>query len=997
MKNSHPFFTKQPGSIYFVFMLGLLLSFILSCNNQHENTKKPADYVNPFIGTGGHGHTYPGAVVPFGMVQLSPDTKIDDWDHCSGYHYADQVILGFSHTHLSGTGIGDYGDIRFMPNVGNIQTNPGNGNNPDNGYASRFSHEKENAGAGYYVVHLDDYNIDVELTATERVGVQRYIFPKSNQAHIILDLKEAVTTEKILDSEIKIIGDHEIAGLRRTDGWANNQYVYFYTSFSKPFRDFGIVKEGEYTEGLRNAKGNNLKAWFNFDTDDDEAIVVKTAISPVDIAGAHENLITECPDYNFDSIRKAAYYKWNRELSKVEVSSQSKNDKTIFYTALYHAMLAPNIYSDVTHQFRGHDKKIHRNDTFTMYTVFSLWDTFRALHPLFTIIQRERSNDLINSMMEMYRADSLLPVWELASNETNCMIGYHSVPVIVDAYVKGIRDYDAHQALKAMVTTADANQFGLKYYKSKGYIPSDKEGESVSKTLEYAYDDWCIARMAQLLGEKDIQSRFIKRAQYYKNIFDKKSGFFRAKANGSFTEPFDPKQVNFNLTEANTWQYNFFVPQDINTLVDMLGGDEGFYSKLNELFNTDSRLSGRAQSDITGLIGQYAHGNEPSHNMAYLYNFVGKPWKTQQMVHQITRQLYKNTPDGLAGNEDCGQMSAWYVLSAMGFYPVTPGTDEYEIGTPVFDSAKINLENGNTFIVMAKNRTPDNFYIQSATLNGKPYNRSYITQNIILDGGRLEFVMGSEPNKLWAILENERPHRKITDHLITPVPVFKTPSKVFSDKMEVALSDLDSTAKLFLSQDNGNRINYTHPVIIDATTSFKAYAEKNDTKSFVEESSFFKIAKNRKVTLKTNYSKQYTAGGDNALINTLRGGSDFRTGNWQGYYGTDLDALIDLGEVQQVNQMGIGFLQDENSWIFMPLKVTFEVSTDGKIFQHAGTVVNRVDEHKKGGITKDFVLTHVDKKIRYIHVVAKNRAICPKWHKGYPNPSWIFTDEFWVK
>ncbi len=997
MKNSHPFFTKQPGSIYFVFMLGLLLSFILSCNNQHENTKKPADYVNPFIGTGGHGHTYPGAVVPFGMVQLSPDTKIDDWDHCSGYHYADQVILGFSHTHLSGTGIGDYGDIRFMPTVGNIQANPGTGNNPDNGYASRFSHEKENAGAGYYVVHLDDYNIDVELTATERVGVQRYIFPKSNQAHIILDLKEAVTTEKVLESEIKIIGDHEIAGLRRTDGWANNQYVYFYTSFSKPFRDFGMVKEGEYTEGLRNAKGNNLKAWFNFDTEENEAIVIKTAISPVDIAGAHENLLAECPDFNFDSIRKAAHHKWNRALGKIEISTPSDDNKTIFYTALYHSMLAPNIYSDVTHKFRGHDHKIHHDDTFTMYTVFSLWDTFRALHPLFTIIQRERSNDLINAMMEMYRTDSLLPVWELAANETNCMIGYHSVPVIVDAYVKGIRDYDAHQALKAMVKTADASHFGLNYYKSKGYIPSDKEGESVSKTLEYAYDDWCIARMAQLLGEDSIHNRFIRRAQYYKNIFDKKSGFFRAKANGSFTIPFDPKQVNFNLTEANTWQYNFFVPQDVNTLVDMLGGDQKFDSKLDELFTTDSKLTGRTQSDITGLIGQYAHGNEPSHNMAYLYNFVGKPWKTQKLVHQITGQLYKNAPDGLAGNEDCGQMSAWYVLSAMGFYPVTPGTNEYEIGTPIFDTVRIHLENGNTFSVIANNRTPDNFYIQSATLNGKPYKRSYITQNIILDGGRLEFVMGSKPNKLWASLDNERPHRKITDHLITPVPVFKASSKVFSDKMVIALSDLDTTSSLFIRQNNQSWIKYTKPVYIESSSGFRAYAEKNSIKSFTEKASFFKIPKNRKVTLKTPYSKQYTGGGNNALINTIRGGSDFRTGNWQGYYGVDLDAIIDLGKVQKVNQMGIGFLQDQNSWIFMPLKVTFEVSTDGKTFYPAGTVVNRIDEHKKGGITKDFVLTHVDKKIRYIHLVAKNRAICPKWHKGYPNPSWIFTDEFWVK
>ncbi len=994
MKNVH--FIKTIFQSGLIIVIAGIIVFTLSCNKQKQ-INQPADYVNPFIGTGGHGHTYPGAVVPFGMVQLSPDTKTDDWDHCSGYHYSDHVILGFSHTHLSGTGVGDYGDIRFMPTVGNIMVNPRDENHPDDGYASRFSHKKENAQAGYYVVHLDDYNIDVELTATERVGVQRYIFPKTDQAHVILDLKEAVTSEKIMASEIKIIGNHEIAGLRRTDGWANDQYVYFYASFSKPFTDFGIVKDGEFTQGVRNAKGTNLKAWFNFETEDAEAIVVKTAISSVDLVGAHENLITECPGYNFDSIRKSAYYKWNRQLSKIKVSGDSENNKTIFYTALYHTMLAPNIYSDVTHKFRGHDNKIHYDESFTMYTVFSLWDTFRALHPLFTIIQRNKTNDLITSMMEMYRADSLLPVWELASNETNCMIGYHSVPVIVDAYIKGIRNWDAHQALAAMVKTADADHFGLKYYKTKGYIPSDKEGESVSKTLEYAYDDWCIATMAHQLNEDTIYNRFIQRAQYYKNLFDRETGFFRAKANGSFTEPFDPRQVNFNLTEANTWQYNFFVPQDINTLTDMMGGDDSFESKLDELFSTASTLTGRKQSDITGLIGQYAHGNEPSHNMAYLYNFVGKPWKTQKLVHTITSQLYKNAPDGLAGNEDCGQMSAWYVLSAMGFYPVTPGTDQYEIGTPIFDTVKINLENGNTFTIVANNKTDGHFYIQSARYNGKPYTRSYITQDMIMNGGTLEFEMGKTPDKRWGSRTNDRPHSKITDHLITPVPVFKAASKTFLNNEQISLSDVDTAAELKFKKNKQAWIKYTQPVTINASADFSAYAVKKNKKSFLERASYFKIPANRKVTLLTPYSKQYTGGGDNALINSLRGGTNFKTGNWQGYHGNNLDAVIDLGKEQWISQMGTGFLQDENSWIFMPLKVSFEISMDGKTYQKAGTVNNWVDPYAQGGIVKDFVLKNVNKNARYIHVVAKNRAVCPKDHKGYPNPCWLFTDEFWVK
>ncbi len=968
-----------------------------SCQNK-KIPVEPADYVNPFIGTGGHGHTYPGAVVPFGMVQLSPDTKIDDWDHCSGYHYSDTVILGFSHTHLSGTGVGDYGDIRFMPTVGNLQVMPGDAQKPDSGYASRFSHETEVAKTGYYKVHLDDYDIDVELTATERVGVQRYTFPETEHAHVILDLQEGVTSDKILHAEFLIRNDHEIVGYRQTDGWADNQYVFFYTSFSKPFKSFGTVADGEIIPYQPGVSGKNVKAYFDFDTGEGEQIVVKTAISFVDMTGAYENFKAEMfSGYNFDSVRQAAYRKWNDELSRIKVEGNSKDDKTVFYTALYHSMLAPNIASDVNFRFRGHDNKIHKDNSFTMYTVFSLWDTFRALHPLFTIIERNRTNDLINSMMNMYSHDSLLPVWELAANETNCMIGYHSVPVIVDAYIKGIRGFDAHQALKAMVKTADTDHFGLKYYKSKGYVPSDKEGESVSKTLEYAYDDWCIAQLAKQLDDQSVYNRFIQRAQYYKNIFDRKTGFFRARANGCFTEPFDPRQVNFNLTEANTWQYNFFVPQDVNTLIELLGGDKGFESKLDELFTTDSELTGRKQSDITGLIGQYAHGNEPSHHMAYLYNFVGKPWKTQQLIHRITHDLYKNAPDGLAGNEDCGQMSAWYVLSAMGFYPVTPGTNKYEIGTPVFDKTEINLEDGHRFVIEAKNLNNENFYIQSVSYNGKPYTHSYITQDMIMNGGTLVFEMGKEPGESWGTAVEDRPGQQITDNLITPVPVFKAKSKTFIESQEVSVEDLYPDATLKVKKGKTSWKNYTTPFTINKSVHLQAKAIKNGVESFVEEAEFFNIPKGRKVTLKTEYSSQYTAGGDNALINTIRGGTDFKTGNWQGYEGTDLDAVIDLGKKQLVHEMGIGFLQDINAWIFMPLWVQFEVSTDGVQFDKAGKVDNAVDEHQGGVIIKDFVLQNVNQKVRYIHILAKNRAVCPDWHKGYPNPSWIFTDEFWVK
>ncbi|HEY9114572.1 MAG TPA: GH92 family glycosyl hydrolase, partial [Bacteroidales bacterium] len=586
------------------FLFLILISLLSACDKKTE--LREADYVDPFIGTGGHGHTFPGATVPFGMVQLSPDTRKDTWDGCSGYHYSDSTILGFSHTHLSGTGIGDYGDIRFMPTVGKLITNVGSPGKK--GYASFFSHDREKAEVGYYAVYLESYDIYVALTATERAGFHHYRFPKTDSAHIVIDLLQSVITETILESEVNILSDHEIAGFRRTDGWSDNQYVYFYAEFSKPFESFGVVDDRLQVKGKNSLTGTKLQAFVNFSTKAGEDVFVKVGISAVDVEGAKNNLKTEIPGWNFDSTRYEAKQKWQKQLEKIQVKGGTMEQKRTFYTALYHTMIAPNLYSDADHRYRGHDMQIHSDSSFNMYTVFSLWDTFRTLHPLFTIIERERSVDLINAMLDMYKHDGLLPVWELAANETNCMIGYHAVPVIVDAYRKGIRGFDAHLALEAMKASANANQFGLEEYRNKGYIPADREGESISRTLEYAYDDWCIAEMARMLGDEDTYREFTERAQYFKNLYDKESGFFRGKSNGSFVEPFDPTQVNFMLTEANTWQYNFFVPQDINTHIEMLGGDEAYAKKLDELFTTNAELTGRVQSDITGLIGQYAHG-----------------------------------------------------------------------------------------------------------------------------------------------------------------------------------------------------------------------------------------------------------------------------------------------------------------------------------------------------------------------------------------------------
>ncbi|PLX10193.1 MAG: hypothetical protein C0598_10895 [Marinilabiliales bacterium] len=981
-------------AISLIIFSGMVL-LLNSCSNKKPDT--PFYNVNTFIRTGGHGHTYPGATMPFGFVQLSPDTRKDSWDGCSGYHYSDSIVYGFSHTHLSGTGVGDYGDVRIFPSVGEVKTNVVYGDNYQEGYGSKFIHEMEVAEPGYYATYLIDSDIYASFTVGTHSGFHKYMFPKSNESHILLDLIESVTSERINGAKIEIINDSTIAGFRNTSGWANNQHLFFYAKFSKAFTSWGIENNGIREDNKKHAEGDSLKAWFNFKTSAKEIVYLKVGISAVDIEGARNNLENEIPDWDFKNNRKMAKEAWENQLDKIEVFG-NRDDKEIFYSALYHSFVAPNLSSDVDGRYRAHNNKIYENSDMKMHTVFSLWDTFRALHPLFTIVQQDKTNDLINSMLEMYSHDGLLPVWELAACETNCMIGYNAVPVIADAYVKGIRGYDPQIALEAMVASANSGKFGLEYYYDKGYIPANKEGESVSKTLEYAYDDWCIAEMAKLVGNEEIYNEFIERAQYYKNIYDRSTGFFRGKSNGRFVHPFDPTEVNFMLTEANTWQYNFFVPQDINTHIDLLGGDINYEAKLDSLFTTKQSLSGRHQSDITGLIGQYAHGNEPSHHMAYLYNYVGKPWKTQKIVRQIMSELYSNKPDGLAGNEDCGQMSAWYVLSSMGFYPVSPGTDKYALGSPVFDSIKINLENGNVFKIIVENNSEENIYIQSVTYNKELYFRSFITDKMLVDGGTLKMIMGPDPNMEWGLLPENRPYQKIVDNLIIPIPSFSYYAKTFENDIDVEVLKFNTEDIIYVKQNSSAYKQYNEKFTIDKTTEFIAYAENAGRNSFKEQSKLIKIPAGRKITLNTNYSSQYSAGGNIALINMLRGGQDFKTGDWQGYHAVDVNAVVDIGVKTKVKEIGMGFLQDINSWIFMPEYVIIEVSADGKNFDKIGKIENTVDVRKSGGIVKDFsIKLKKPQRIKYIRVFAKNLEKCPEWHKGAGGETWLFTDEIWFK
>jgi predicted alpha-1,2-mannosidase len=981
----------------FFMIIALIVMVIGFWNCIGKNKIDYTGFVDPFIGTGGHGHTYPGATLPFGMVQLSPDTRLTGWDGCSGYHYSDTTIYGFSHTHLSGTGVSDYGDILLMPYTGKIQLERGEAGKPGSGYSSSFSHDHETASSGFYNVKLDDNNIEVELTTTLRVGVHRYTFPSSERANIIIDLYHR---DRVLDSGIFFVSDSEIEGFRRSNAWAKDQHIYFVARFSKPFLAYGISSNGALLEDQKKATGKDIKGFVSYETNQGDRIVIKVGISAVSIEGARKNLNAEAQNLSFDQIKNNAQQTWNQALGKIKTEGGTAEQTRTFYTSLYHALLNPNLFMDVDGQYRGRDLRIHQAKDFTNYTVFSLWDTYRTTHPLFTIIEPKRTLDFINTFKVQYEQGGMLPVWELAANETGCMIGYHSIPVIVDAYMKGIQNFDKKTLYEAMKHSAEQNHLGLEHYKKHGYIPAEKEAESVSKTLEYAYDDWCIAQMARLLGKQDDYKYFTQRAQSYKNLYDPSTQFIRAKLKGTWFSPFDPAEVNFNYTEANAWQYHFYVPQDIEGMINLMGGKENFINKLDQLFSSDSKTTGRKQAEITGLIGQYAHGNEPSHHISYLYNFVNQPWKTQQKVRQIMDILYSDQPDGLCGNEDCGQMSAWYVMSALGFYPVTPGQDLYVIGTPIFPKAVIKLENGHTFTVEAKHVSKRNFYIQSAQLNGKPWTRSWLRHRDIIKNGSLVLHMGPSPNPSWGSSDQDIPSTGISDFLIVPVPFASGPI-TFKKHTQVSLGSITPGANIYYTSDNRTPTKHSNlykgSITLTKSTTIKAIAIKNNKQSLIMEARFDKILSGRSISLNSSYSSQYSAGGDAALIDGLKGGNDFKTGTWQGYHGVDINAVVDLGNMTTINKISTGFLQNNNSWIFFPEKVEYQISRDGKSYTSVALIANQIPGEQEGAIIQYFSKTTSPVKARYIKIHAKNRGLCPPWHKGAGEKAWVFADEIIIK
>ncbi|MBS3914625.1 MAG: GH92 family glycosyl hydrolase [Bacteroidetes bacterium] len=934
-------------------------------------------FVNPFIGTGGHGHTFPGATSPFGMVQLSPDTRIDgSWDGCSGYHYSDSIIYGFSHTHLSGTGVSDYGDVLLMPMQGNPKFHRDE-------YKSNFDHKEEKANPGYYSVLLKKEKIQAEFTSSTRVGLHHYTFPKIGPASIILDLQHRDHLEGF---EIQIISKTKLVGYRKSGSWAAHEQIYFAIEFSQPFL------KSKFHE-------NKSKAGFTFLMKNKKDILVKVAISFTSIEGALANLQTEMPEWNFENTLQMVQDNWKKELGKIDIQG-TETEKIKFYSALYHCMIHPNVANDVDGKYRGMDNQIHEATGFNYYTVFSLWDTYRALHPLLTIIDRKRTADFIQTFLKMYEEGGRLPVWELAGNETDCMIGYHCASVIADAWIKGIRGFDSALALKAMMDISNENKYGKHAYIHDGFISAEMEPESVSKTLEYAYDDWCISEFAKSIGESKIADRYFQRSNQWRNLFDPETGFIRPRYNGNWLKPFDPREVNNHFTEANCWQYSFYVPQNIHGLMQALGGVDAMGNKLDLLFADKSGTSGREQSDITGLIGQYAHGNEPSHHMAYLYNYIYMPEKTQNLIHYICKNFYTTEPDGLIGNEDCGQMSAWYVLSAMGLYQVTPGFPYYTLGTPSVASAEIYLENGNHFRIQTSGKSDDAFFSSPVFEKERVM---FLPYNSLQSEGVLQFQLSVIPE------ENN------TDYLLPPLPVNNTHKpapplieapRSFSETTMVFIKKTGENEKVFyyLNSDSLNPVYYRSPFEVRQSCTIHAFSVYENgvetVRSFLSDAHLFKQAHNWKINLINKPNPQYTAGGDQALTDGIRGTVNWRAGDWQGYQNHDLEVILDLGTLQLVNEVSAGFLQDTRAWIFMPKKLEVYFSADGNQFSLVSTINNPVSE-TNSDVTIQNLTSKIPnpKKCRFVKIKAISYGKLPSWHAGYPynGTAFIFVDEIEIR
>ncbi len=862
-------------------------------------------YVNPFVGTDAHGHTFPGACAPFGMVQLSPDTRprAGDWDGCSGYHYSDSLIFGFSHTHLSGTGCDDWCDVLITPG----------------GKPSAFSHRREKASPGYYQVWLKDSKVLARMTAGRRVGMHEYTFRGRGPWTLTLDLNH----RDHLDDWAINTGPLWCSGKRVSTSWARGQQLYFYIEFSSP-ASCEICDDGR-------------KAVFTFDK---RKVTLRVALSSVSEHNAKANLMAEYPQ-SFNSLRNVTRAEWEKYLSKLECPFRDREHRRRFYTALYHTGIHPSLYSDHNGEYRGMDGRIHMADGWERYTVFSTWDTFRGEHPLLFEIEPGRSADFINSMISIWQENGKLPVWELSSWETECMIGYNSAPIIADALARGIGGFDVEKAFEALVASSLRPEFGMESFRRNGLVLADDEHESVSKTLEFSYDDWCVAQVAKYLGKDEEYERYMTSSQYWRNVLDPSTGFMRARLNGRWYSPFDPREVNNNYTEANSWQYSFFVPHDIAGLMEALGGKEAFEQRLDSLFAAPEGTTGRTQADITGCIGQYAHGNEPSHHIPYLYNAVGRPDKARATALRIMETLYTSAPDGLCGNDDCGQMSAWYVLSALDRYPVCPGLVPVSDGCPGAPSAAATLP-----------------------------------------------ASGSPPSSgVKVAAADSAPERIVTN------PWFEMDSDIFTDSLQVAIGGEGEIS--WRVAGKGDFRQYEGPFTVSGNCTLEARAQKDGRLSFITCCSVHKAFNDRDVELHSEYSGQYSAGGPSGLIDGRRGGVNWRTGGWQGYQDCDFEAVIDLRSVRPVESISAGFLQDARSWIWMPTEVEFAVSKDGESYRTVATLSSGVADTDMTIQTWE-CSAPVSTSARYVKVFARNYGTIPQWHPGAGYPAFIFIDEITI-
>jgi predicted alpha-1,2-mannosidase len=954
----------------------VVLGMLSSCTTSDTKISL-ISYVDPFIGTGGHGHTFPGATVPFGSVQLSPQTRVEGWDGTSGYHYSDDTIYGFAHTALSGTGVSDYGDILITP--ARVLQSP-----EKKLQGSYFRKSKEFAKPNYYSVFLEDTEVEVKLTTSQRSGIHQYTFYGNGERYLLLDLKYR---DLLLDSKIEYLAEENaFTGFRQSSNWAKDMRWFFYLSFDCDIESMGVLEEDK-------------KIWIKFSQDID-VVTLKIALSAVDEQGSKKNYFHEIADMSFEECLKNGQDLWEEKLNKILVEGGTKDQKTIFYTALYHCFVQPNLYKDIDGRYRGLDQNIYHTEG-DYYTVFSLWDTYRAWHPLMTLIDSAATLGFIHTIVDMYDKTGRLPIWELAANETGTMIGNHAISVLADAIVKGYPIEDNAKILEAIVNSVNIDELGYKEFRKYGFIPGDREHESISKTLEYAYNDWCIAQIAMYFNDKELYHQYIMSAQYYKNIFDPSTGFMRPKINGSWMRPFDPTVVDWHFTEANAWQYNFYVPHDVKGLIDLHGGEAQLKEKIDSLFAIQIPIGGRDMKDITGLIGQYAHGNEPSHHMAYFYNFLGYPETTQFRVREIMDDLYSTKPDGLSGNEDCGQMSAWIVLSAMGFYSFTPGSEYYTLGSPWFEKITIQLENGKKFTINNKNFSSKSIYIKESYLNGKLDNKSFLFHKDIVSGGEITFVRSVSKPTVFGKGSQSIPTMGIDNPLVTINPTFGQSEEVFKDSVLISLESLSDSYDLYISSSpdfpSENARLYQGPFYEKESKTLYGFSFHPETQwSLPVPKAISKLPRSLDVTITSPVSPNYTARGSVALVDGMRGTTNWRVGRWVGFQGNDMEVVLDFGPNNHVSTLELSFLQDIKSWIWFPTQIQAWGSKDGDNFVLLNSIhtMESIEDYKIA--IKEWTLP-LGGPYRHVKIMAKQLGTIPEWHLGAGYPSYIFIDEILYK